>query len=104
MTSKIRGPLFVTCLIMSVVLSSPGVAVGAGARVATNPYERGPDPTVASIEASTGPFAVGQTEVPARSVRGFGGGTIYYPTDDRVGTFGAVAIAPGFTGGRSTIA
>ncbi|MFJ2439822.1 alpha/beta hydrolase [Streptomyces sp. NPDC087658] len=79
-------------------------AVGTGVRVADNPYERGPAPTVASIEATTGPYAVSRTTVSRTGVSGFGGGTIYYPTSTADGTFGAVAISPGFTGTQSSVA
>jgi dienelactone hydrolase len=72
------------------------------AHAADNPYERGPAPTVASIEAARGPFAITQTPV-AAPVNGFGGGTIYYPTDTGAGTFGAVAISPGFLGTQANI-
>ncbi|GIG28757.1 hypothetical protein Cma02nite_13570 [Cellulomonas marina] len=57
----------------------------------------------ASIQATTGPFAVSTTTVSSTSVRGFGGGTIYYPTTTTAGTFGAVAIAPGYTARQSSI-
>ncbi|WP_298181942.1 alpha/beta hydrolase [Saccharomonospora sp.] len=77
-----------------------GAAGGvAGAEVSTaqdNPYERGPDPTEDSIEAIRGPFRVDEERVSVLAP-GFGGGTIYYPTDTSEGTFGAVAVAPGFT-------
>jgi dienelactone hydrolase len=76
---------------------SPALAVA-------NPYERGPAPTVASIEAARGPFAIAQTSVSASAVRGFRGGTIYYPTSTAEGTFGAVAISPGFTASQSSVA
>lgn len=82
-------------------------AVGApavSAQAATNPYERGPAPTNASIEAGTGSYAVSRTTVSALSVSGFGGGTVYYPTSTSDGTFGAVAIAPGYTAYQSSIA
>nr|WP_184689990.1 dienelactone hydrolase family protein [Micromonospora echinospora] len=72
--------------------------------MAANPYERGPAPTTASIEATRGPFAFAQTTVSASSVSGFRGGTIYYPTSTAEGTFGAVAISPGFTAGQSAVA
>lgn len=78
------------------------LAAAPMAQAAENPYERGPDPTVSSIEASRGPFQVSQTTV-SSLVSGFGGGTIYYPTSTAEGTFGAVAISPGFTGTQSTI-
>jgi dienelactone hydrolase len=60
-----------------------------------NPYQRGPDPTVASIEATRGPFATALVSVPPGN--GFNGGMIYYPTDTSLGTWGAVAIVPGYT-------
>ncbi|MET9110425.1 alpha/beta hydrolase [Streptomyces zhihengii] len=75
-----------------------------GAQAADNPYERGPAPTTSSIEAVRGSYAVSQTSVSSLSVTGFGGGTIYYPTSTADGTFGAVAISPGFTAYQSSIA
>nr|WP_221374687.1 alpha/beta hydrolase [Actinoplanes polyasparticus] len=86
--------------------TASALAVGlapAPAQAADNPYERGPDPTVAALDASRGPFAVG-TENVSSLVSGFGGGTIYYPTSTTQGTFGAVAISPGFTATWSTLA
>jgi dienelactone hydrolase len=79
--------------------------VGAPARpaLAANPYERGPAPTTASIEATRGYFATAQVTVARSSVSGFGGGTIYYPTSTTAGTFGAVAIVPGFTNTQSAV-
>ncbi|AWW36192.1 MULTISPECIES: bis(hydroxyethyl) terephthalate hydrolase [Streptomyces] len=77
---------------------------GPGARAADNPYERGPAPTTASIEASRGPYSVSETSVSSLAVSGFGGGTIYYPTSTADGTFGAVAVSPGYTGTQSSIA
>ncbi|WP_197288817.1 dienelactone hydrolase family protein [Nocardia sp. NRRL S-836] len=72
----------------------------ATATAVANPYERGPAPTAASVEASRGPFAVTQTTVARQST--FGGGTIYTPTSDL--TFGAVAISPGFTATQTSVA
>src|SRR5690349_9605666 len=66
-----------------------GATVVASGASAANPYERGPAPTTASIEATTGPFAVAKTSV-SSMVTGFGGGTIYYPSATTSGTFGAV--------------
>ena len=37
-------------------------------------------------------------------VSGFGGGTIYYPTSTSEGTFGAIAISPGYLSAESAIA
>jgi dienelactone hydrolase len=72
--------------------------------LAANPYERGPAPTKASIEATRGSFATATTVVSRSSVSGFGGGTIYYPTDTTAGTFGAVALVPGYTNVQSAVA
>ncbi|MGC5011808.1 cellulose binding domain-containing protein [Streptosporangium sp. DT93] len=65
------------------------------ASAADNPYQRGPDPTLTSVSATRGSFATAQVGVP--SGNGFGGGVIYYPTDTAQGTFGAVAIVPGYS-------
>ncbi|WP_433824929.1 alpha/beta hydrolase family protein [Actinoplanes sp. CA-015351] len=79
-----------------------GVGVTA-AQAADNPYERGPAPTLSALQASRGPFAVSQTSVSRLAVSGFGGGEIYYPTSTSSGTFGAIAISPGFTAYWSSI-
>ncbi|MFD5377660.1 alpha/beta hydrolase [Streptomyces griseoincarnatus] len=76
---------------------------GPGAHAADNPYERGPAPTESSIEALRGPYAVSQISVSRLSATGFGGGTIHYPTTTADGTFGAIAISPGFTALESSI-
>lgn len=73
---------------------SAAIAVQA-ASAADNSYQRGPDPTLGSVAASNGPFATAQVSVPTGN--GFNGGTIYYPTDTSLGTWGAVAIVPGYT-------
>ncbi|MEV4941291.1 bis(hydroxyethyl) terephthalate hydrolase [Streptomyces zaomyceticus] len=92
------------------LLLAPGVhaadsrASGVAAVAAANPYERGPAPSTASIEALRGPYAVSDTSVSSLAVTGFGGGTIYYPTSTSDGTFGAVVISPGFTALQSSIA
>ncbi|HWO69070.1 MAG TPA: alpha/beta hydrolase [Umezawaea sp.] len=83
------------------VLLAGVTAVPASA--AANPYERGPAPTTASIEATRGPYATATTTVSRSSVSGFGGGTIYYPTSTADGTFGGIAISPGFTASQSSI-
>lgn len=87
----------------ALVLAATATAT-ATATAATNPYERGPAPTVASIEANTGSFAIATTTVTRAGASGFGGGTIYYPTSTAQGTFGAVSIAPGYTALQSSIA
>jgi hypothetical protein len=75
-------------------LIAPAV-VPQQALAAGNPYQRGPDPTLASVAAPYGPFATAQLTVPPGN--GFNGGYIYYPTDTSLGTWGAVAIVPGYT-------
>ncbi|WP_424186913.1 dienelactone hydrolase family protein [Actinokineospora sp. G85] len=80
-----------------------GVTTATATPAADNPYQRGPDPTVSSIEAPTGSFAVSTSSVSRLAADGFGGGTIYYPTSTAQGTFGAVAISPGFTALESSI-
>lgn len=93
---RLLGSLAVTSALIS--------GFTAPASAAANPYERGPAPTVASIEAPRGPFAIDQVVVPRAGAKGFGGGTIYYPTSTAEGTFGAIAISPGFTAMQSSVA
>ncbi len=54
----------------------------------------GPDPTVASLEAATGPYAVASAKVGSPS--GYGAATVFYPTVRTEGQFGVVVLAPGF--------
>ncbi|MFC6887167.1 dienelactone hydrolase family protein [Actinomadura yumaensis] len=74
----------------------------AGPRAA-NPYERGPAPTESSVTAEKGPFAVEKIDVPQGSGTGFNKGTIYAPTDTSQGTFGAIAVSPGFVSPQAWI-
>lgn len=85
-------------------LAAPAATATAATTTADNPYQRGPAPTTASIEAARGSYAVSQTSVSSLAATGFGGGTIYYPTTTSDGTFGAVVISPGFTAYESSIA
>ncbi|WP_261720314.1 dienelactone hydrolase family protein [Streptomyces sp. FZ201] len=96
------GRLAGAAVALAALLGLAGLT-GPGAHAADNPYERGPAPTTSSIEAARGPYAVSQTSVSSLLVTGFGGGTIYYPTTTGDGTFGAVAISPGFTAYESSI-
>ena len=91
--------LAILVLALAQFLALPGPALAAD-----NPFQRGPDPTGASVNATRGPFATSQTTVSRLSVTGFGGGTIYFPTSTAEGTFGAVAVAPGFTATQSSVA
>ncbi|GAB2999291.1 lipase [Streptomyces pseudoechinosporeus] len=63
-------------------------------------FQRGPAPTEQSITAERGPFATAQTTVDGPN---FNKGTAYYPTDTSQGTFGAVAISPGFVSPEAVI-
>ncbi|MFC5751550.1 alpha/beta hydrolase family protein [Actinomadura rugatobispora] len=74
------------------------------ARGAANPYQRGPDPTEASVTAPRGPFAIASKKVTAFSHPGIREGTIYYPTDTGQGTFGAISVSPGFVSPEATVA
>jgi pimeloyl-ACP methyl ester carboxylesterase len=89
--------------LMAVALAFVGL-VGAPTEVGaqTNPYQRGPNPTTSSLNASRGPFATSSTTVSSLAASGFGGGRIYYPTSTSEGTFGAVVIAPGYTASSTT--
>ena len=75
--------------------SARPLAIAAPQATPTNPYQRGPNPTLAMIEATRGPFATAQMSVPAG--HGFNGGMVYYPTDTSLGTWAALAIVPGYT-------
>ncbi|MFG1673705.1 alpha/beta hydrolase family protein [Micromonospora sp. NPDC049282] len=90
-------------LAVAAVLATGGALAVPSAAAADNPYQRGPAPTVAVLEASRGPFATSSYSVSALSVTGFGGGVVYYPTSTAEGTFGAVAISPGYTATWSSL-
>ncbi|GGK89927.1 lipase [Planomonospora parontospora subsp. parontospora] len=92
-----------TKLALALALVGGAGAVAPAAHAAAG-YERGPDPTSSSLESSRGPFRVSSTTVSSLAASGFGGGTIYYPTDTSQGTFGGVIVAPGYTASRSTMA
>ncbi|GAB7047719.1 bis(hydroxyethyl) terephthalate hydrolase [Catenuloplanes indicus] len=97
-------PRLLSAAVLALALTG-GLLAGAGpASAADSPYERGPDPTNASVEAVRGPFATAEIGVSSLLVSGFGGGTVYYPTSTAEGTFGAVVISPGFTAYQSSIA
>ena len=81
-----------------------GTLVGPAAASADDDLRRGPDPTEASVEAPLGPFAVEVDVISRAAADGFGGGTVYYPADASEGTFGAVAVSPGYTGTQASIA
>ncbi len=104
MRTKRRGLDACGGAIAAVALTIAGLVAGpttAGAQ--TNPYERGPAPTPTSVTQQQGPFAFQRQTVQGSQALGFNRGTIYYPTDTSQGTFGAVAVSPGFVSGESTV-
>ena len=80
------------------------VASPQGAGAQSNPYQRGPAPTATSVTQQRGPFAVQSQAVQGSTQLGFNRGTVYYPTDTSQGTFGAIAVSPGFISAESWIA
>ncbi|MBB3050172.1 dienelactone hydrolase [Prauserella isguenensis] len=95
----------VTTLLSAAVLALTTALVGPAGQAAhaAGTYQHGPDPTEDSIEAPRGPFSVAEERV-SSLVRGFGGGTIYYPTATDEGPFAGIAISPGYTASQSSIA
>ncbi|MET7832389.1 alpha/beta hydrolase [Micromonospora sediminicola] len=103
-TTRSRTPVRVLArLAVAALLATGGALAVPTAASAASPYERGPAPTNAILEASRGPFATSSVNVSSLSVTGFGGGVIYYPTSTAEGTFGAVAISPGYTATWSSL-
>ena len=98
-----RGRLAAGVALALAMAGGAVLSTGPVAGAQSNPFQRGPDPSNASIEASRGSFAISQTSVPS-SVAGFGGGTISYPTTTSEGTFGAIAVSPGYVSRESAIA
>ena len=106
-TSPTRGlwrPRTIAGAVAGLALAAAAVTLVPDADAATNGFQRGPAPSAASIKAANGPFAIQKTTVARNAVSGFGGGDIFAPADTSQGTFGAVAIAPGFTATRSSLA
>jgi dienelactone hydrolase len=86
-----------------VAVFAAGFLAVPAAQAAAGPYERGPAPTEASVIAARGPFQTATKRVGTNSHPGIRSGTIYYPTDTSQGTFGAVAISPGFMSAESSV-
>ena len=82
-------------MIAVVFTVGPASAQPTPGAITPNATQRGPDPTIQSIEATRGTFATAQQNVAPGN--GFNGGVIYYPTDTSQGTWGALAIVPGYT-------
>lgn len=89
---------------LAATVLTAGTLGAVPAAVADDSYQRGPDPTVESIEAPRGSFEIAAAVITRAAAEGFGGGTVYYPTDTSQGTFGAVAISPGYSSSQAAIA
>ncbi|WP_257571175.1 alpha/beta hydrolase fold domain-containing protein [Streptomyces sp. NP160] len=98
MLGRTTTALAATALALTTLLGAAPSALAASG------YEKGPDPTRASVEAKAGPFAVSTSTVSRTTAKTFGGGTVYYPTDASIGTVGAVAVSPGYTARQSSVA
>jgi predicted dienelactone hydrolase len=104
-TTSLRAPRRAARAAVVAVLAAVAMtAAPTAASAQANPLQRGPNPTDASISATTGPFAVATENVSDLATPGFGSAVITYPTSTADGTFGVVAIAPGYTARESSIA
>lgn len=89
------------------VVCLSALAIGTGTAVASpaaSSLDRGPAPTDQDLRAPLGPFTFSHVVVPSSPAKGLGGGTIYYPDDTTQGTFGGVAVSPGFLSPESAVA
>lgn len=95
--AAVAAVVAVIAVVFAVGPASAQQAPGSAAPNAVTPdgTQRGPDPTIQSIEATRGTFATAQMNVAPGN--GFNGGVIYYPTDTSQGTWGTLAIVPGYT-------
>ncbi|MFW6772831.1 alpha/beta hydrolase family protein [Nocardioides sp. CPCC 205120] len=110
---RLSAPALVAALALGTATTGPATATPTGAHAATtttaaaalaSPYQHGPDPTLAAIRATRGPYATSSYSISDLASRGFGSGTVTYPTTTSEGRFGVVAISPGYTASESTIA
>src|SRR5262245_11709781 len=104
----------VATLAVTFALGVPGAASPAAAGEAAeaqvptpppppgSPYARGPEPTLAALDAEVGPFAVGAMSIPSQWPR-YAGGTVYAAFDTSQGRFGVIAVAPGHNADASDI-
>ena len=93
---RLRGrPGRIGAALVAAVVGLGTALVVAPPASAQDDYRRGPDPTLESVAAPSGTFAT--EEVDVEPGHGFNGGTIYHPTDTSLGTWGAVAVVPGYT-------
>ncbi|MCX2970250.1 MULTISPECIES: alpha/beta hydrolase family protein [Streptomyces] len=87
---------------LGTALCATGLTPASAADAAAEPeFPRGPVPTAEALRQQDGPFEIATATVPDQPT--FDGGTLYYPTDDSEGTFGAIAVSPGYTGRQDSI-
>jgi alpha-beta hydrolase superfamily lysophospholipase len=79
------------------------LAVPASAAAADNPYEKGPAPTAANLQAAAGSYAATSVFIPDSATPGFGSARVWMPTGAPGETFGAIAVSPGFTESETAI-
>lgn len=99
-----RTRRFATMTLSVVGLLAPTLAISGNAGAATSTaYQKEADPTWSSIQTN-GSFAYATSALTDKQTPStFGAATIYYPTDTTHGTFGGVAIVPGYTEKQSAI-
>lgn len=73
--------------------------IAVTAQAAGDDHWKGPQPTVASLEA-VGPFKVASSKLVASSQYG-SATTVFYPTDRTVGSYGLFVLCPGFVSAAS---
>jgi predicted dienelactone hydrolase len=95
-----RFRAILTAIVSTLVVAAASL-LGSGNASAAG-FERGPAPTAATFDQ--GPFAFATITVANSVTPGFGAATIYYPTSTVEGTYGGVAIVPGFTGTQASVA
>lgn len=83
------------------IVAACGIAAPASAAV--TPSIRGPEPTLDTISAPSGPYEVRAIQIPDSATPGFGSATITYPASTAEGRFGGIAVSPGFVSYESAI-
>ena len=102
LSSSLLSLLAAGALLLSSTAMATNPPVDPPAPGEESPYARGPNPTVAFLEANSGPYSTRTSRV-SGLVSGFGGGTIHYPTGTE-GTMAAIVVIPGFVSAESSIA
>jgi dienelactone hydrolase len=84
------------------------LAMGMAQPAQADGFERGPAPTIETLQAAAGPYALDTYQISraAAGSYGYGGATVYFPKALLAGgqRFGVVTFTPGFTGTQSVYA